>query len=417
VNAHASLTVRLYGDRVGYISKINDRYVFSFTPDYLALNEPPTLSRSFIDASGHPRSQTRLEPSLPGFFENLLPENRLRDYIAGRAGISRANSFGLLHATGDDLPGAVTIDRAGELVADEDTIPPEYDHPLRFSLAGVQLKFSAIRDAGGGFTIPVDGVGGQWILKLPPLEFARVPENELASLDFARACGIDVPETMLVKIADIEGLPHEFERISETFALAVKRFDRAHGGKRIHIEDFNQVFNQPPSQKYDNHDFSSLAKYFAVKVGADSLQAFLRRLAFSIAIGNGDMHLKNWSLIYHDRVLPSISPAYDFVPTSAYMRSDDLGLKFGRTRRAAGLTDVDLAVFAEKADISKKLVFEAFAQSIERIRDEWRAFSAGAPEILAASVTNALERVPLLAKPLRPLHAVNMDLKPKRGSQ
>lgn len=40
---------------------------------------------------------------------------------------------------------------------------PESDGRLRFSLAGVQLKFSAVRDAAGGLTIPTTGRGGQWI--------------------------------------------------------------------------------------------------------------------------------------------------------------------------------------------------------------------------------------------------------------
>ncbi len=62
-----------------------------------------------------------------------------------------------------------------------------------------------------------------------------------------------------------------------------------------------------------------------------------RRLAFSLLIGNGDAHLKNWSLIYRDRRNPTLSPAYDFVSTAAYGtrsgQADDLGLRFDRTRR------------------------------------------------------------------------------------
>nr|WP_244617037.1 MULTISPECIES: HipA domain-containing protein [unclassified Rhizobium] len=30
---------------------------------------------------------------------------------------------------------------------------------------------------------------------------------------------------------------------------------------------------------------------------------------------NGDMHLKNWSLIYPDRRTPALSPAYDLLST------------------------------------------------------------------------------------------------------
>ena len=40
---------------------------------------------------------------------------------------------------------------------------------------------------------------------------------------------------------------------------------------------------------------------------------------FSVLIGNADMHLKNWSLLYPDRRTPVLSPAYDFVATLPYI--------------------------------------------------------------------------------------------------
>ena len=43
----------------------------------------------------------------------------------------------------------------------------ETQAPLRFSLAGVQLKFSALMGRHGGLTIPASGMGGDWIVKLP----------------------------------------------------------------------------------------------------------------------------------------------------------------------------------------------------------------------------------------------------------
>ena len=48
-----------------------------------------------------------------------------------------------------------------------------------FSLAGVQLKFSAVQAARGGLTIPARGVGGSWIVKLPSREFPGVPEKSI----------------------------------------------------------------------------------------------------------------------------------------------------------------------------------------------------------------------------------------------
>jgi len=68
-----------------------------------------------------------------------------------------------------------------------------------------------------------------------------------------------------------------------------------------------------------------------------SLREFTRRLAFSVLVGNGDAHLKNWSLIYPDKRVPTLAPAYDIVSTPFYRESgdghEDLGLKFAGTRR------------------------------------------------------------------------------------
>ncbi|HIQ15837.1 MAG TPA: hypothetical protein EYH38_09785, partial [Leucothrix sp.] len=72
-----------------------------------------------------------------------------------------------------------------------------------------------------------------------------VPENEWSMLDLAEKIGIPVPETKLIDLGDIKGLP-DLGVLSGTKALAVKRFDRGKSGKRIHIEDFAQVFGVYP---------------------------------------------------------------------------------------------------------------------------------------------------------------------------
>ena len=75
----------------------------------------------------------------------------------------------LLWVLGDDLPGAVTVrpvdgeewpPEAGEPL-DEDAVRWRDEKALRFSLAGVQLKFSAVTSSSDGLTIPAKGVGGK----------------------------------------------------------------------------------------------------------------------------------------------------------------------------------------------------------------------------------------------------------------
>lgn len=134
-----------------------DRTIFTFNEHYAQRLDRPTLSLSFKDAPGGPitdipATQRRVAP----FFANLLPEGVLREYLATRAGVHSVREFFLLWVLGQDLPSAVTM-----APADGEACPPqtgglrakgtsqEHEAALRFSLAGVQLKFSAIRHTAG----------------------------------------------------------------------------------------------------------------------------------------------------------------------------------------------------------------------------------------------------------------------------
>ena len=256
---------------------------------------------------------------LPPFFSNLLPEGPLREYLAQQAGVKPLREFFLLAALGADLPGALTATplTGGDVPEGDDSAHPERradDQVLRFSLAGVQLKFSAIMEASGGLTIPAHGVGGSWIVKLPSMRFSSVPENEFVMLELARSVGITVPEIRLVPIQEMHGLPGEAARMDGK-ALVVRRFDRGPDAQPIHMEDFAQVFGVFPDDKYGHRSYANIAAVLWAEAGEESTYEFVRRLVFSVLIGNGDMHLKNWSLLYPDSRIPVLSPAYDFVST------------------------------------------------------------------------------------------------------
>jgi serine/threonine-protein kinase HipA len=68
--------------------------------------------------------------------------------------------------------------------------------PLRFSLAGVQLKFSGLMDRQEGLTIPDKGMGGNWIIKLPSMTHDHVPENEYAMMYMAKEIGMNSPKRL-----------------------------------------------------------------------------------------------------------------------------------------------------------------------------------------------------------------------------
>ena len=172
-----ALGIHLHGRRVGIINRLTgDRHIFSFEQDYIDDPNRATLSLSFKGRSGG--LVTAIRPvgrRLPPFFSNLLPEGPLREYLAQQSGVKPLREFLLLAALGADLPGALTaVPVSSGDSADGHTAPIDQksildDQVLRFSLAGVQLKFSAIMEASGGLTIPAHGVGGSWIVKLPSM--------------------------------------------------------------------------------------------------------------------------------------------------------------------------------------------------------------------------------------------------------
>ncbi|PWG62712.1 type II toxin-antitoxin system HipA family toxin [Spiribacter halobius] len=392
------LDVLLHGEPVGTLTHVGqDRVLFAFNERYINDPQRPVLGLGFKDELGNlitdfRTTQTRLLP----FFSNLLPEGHMRTYLAERAGVKPQREFFLLWALGQDLPGAITV-QAGEGQAwpsDRDEGAPDDEHPgdredaLRFSLAGVQLKFSAINEQRGGLTIPARGVGGDWIIKLPSPQFERVPENEYAMMTLARQVGIDVPPVALVDLDAIRHLPPRIAEF-ECQALAVRRFDRQEDGTPVHIEDFAQVFGVYPEAKYSRGSARHIARVLAAEGGDADLAEFIRRLTFSTLIGNGDMHLKNWSLIYPDRRQAALAPAYDLVSTVPYIRGETAALKYSRTKSFQRFTEDELSHLAAKAMLPEALVLSTARETVARFHERWHAEKAHLP--LTATIVRAID--------------------------
>jgi serine/threonine-protein kinase HipA len=396
-----NLGVHLHGRRIGTIMRLaGDRQIFSFEQDYIDDPLRPTLSLSFKGRSGGlVTAPQHIRQRVPAFFANLLPEGHLRAYLAEEAGVHPQREFFLLAALGADLPGAVVVtplDQGGD----------GEDHPemgvgtkrkerrrttraLRFSLAGVQLKFSAIMEARGGLTIPAEGIGGSWIVKLPSQSFDAVSENEFVMLELARAIGINVPRIQLVPVAEIQGLPFLRESIKGK-ALAVERFDRTPGGGRVHMEDFAQVFGRFPEDKYKAVSYANIARVLWAETGEHGTYEFVRRLTFSVIIGNADMHLKNWSLLYPDTRAPALSPAYDFVSTLPYIPGDKLALTLGASRDMSGIGLDQLRRFTEKAGMPIAPVARIVRETAEASVEAWK--SLGARDLLPSGIRKVIDK-------------------------
>jgi serine/threonine-protein kinase HipA len=379
------LEVLVNQTRVGSLTNLPyDRNLFVFDDAYIQDVNRPLLSLNNYDARGELTTVPQeVQTKVPPFFSNLLPEGKLREYVSQRGGIKQAREFFLLWLLGTDLPGAVVVQDA-----EGRSLPPRDENKeatqesrrelLRFSLAGVQLKFSAVGSSGKQLTIPTEGRGGYWIVKLPSSRYAHVPENEYSMMTLAHEVGIDVAEVGLVPTKDVDGLPAELQRETAN-SLYVRRFDRTPEGERIHIEDFNQVYGQFPDDKYRNYSYTNMAGDIWRILGEADLLEFVRRLVFSAAIGNADMHLKNWSVTYPDGRKPKLAPGYDFVSTIAYIDDRKMSLSIAKEKDTKFLDEQLLERFAAKARIPTKIVLDTALAIAERTVNAWEKHSSELP--------------------------------------
>lgn len=405
------LNILLHGEHIGALTNVgHDRSLLSFNESYIENINRPTLGLRFKDSFGElitefKPTQTVLMP----YFSNLLPEGHLREYLSERAGVKSEREFFLLWALGMDLPGAMTV------TPDKDEVWPSdlnedaeendgnkgkgLDDALRFSLAGVQLKFSAISEASGGLTIPAKGMGGSWIVKLPSARFAGVPENEYSMMELARLVGIDIPSINLIDVKDIENLPAGIGEMQGQ-AFAIKRFDRLEDGTPVHIEDFAQVFDVYPKDKYKKASSANIAQVIGAESDEKDISEFIRRLVFNTLIGNADMHLKNWSLIYPDKRSTTLSPAYDFVSTIPYIEDEKAALNFSRTKRFDEFTFDELKHLAARALLPEKVVLDTAIETIALFNEHWQKEKTNLP--LYSNVIEAIDKhinkVPIATK-------------------
>jgi len=401
------LEVRLYDEPIGTLTRVEgDRTIFAFNEEYVNDPQRPTLGLRFKDAYGELITEFKMrQTKVMPFFSNLLPEGHMRRYLADMANVNPEREFFLLWVLGQDLAGAITV-----VPADGEDLPPtaqrnldgdesgerNEDSVLRFSLAGVQLKFSAINEATGGLTIPAKGVGGSWIVKLPSREYRQVPENEFSMMTMARLVGIDIPAIQLIDVNSITNLPAGIDSLGGN-AFAIERFDRLSDGSKVHIEDFAQVFNVYPHNKYKKASFRDIAEVVGIESSDEDISELVRRLTFNSLIGNSDMHLKNWSMMYPDRHNAALAPAYDFVSTTPYIPDDNAALTVSRTKRFDGFSEDELSHLSARARLPERMVIESARETVELFRQHWNSEKHNLPltQEVVTAVEHQLQIVPL----------------------
>jgi serine/threonine-protein kinase HipA len=412
---------------IGYLSQYGDILRVSFDKDYVDDPNRPTLSLSYLGAnakdtrailtSGKDARLVRTDSRWPNYFQNLLPEGHNRDRLARQRNCTPEDEFELLAAAGQDLMGGVEV----EPVPAEEGIPDTVRHwhtalgldvlepgfvefPVEdaAALPGVVTKFSAVLD-GRRYVVKRHGAAGSYILKLPTTRHPDLVANEYAGYQLARALGLTCANATIISRDEAE-LP---EKVPFDDILAVERFDRGPDNTRIHMEEFAQVLQYAPKNKYGKglmEDYSAMLRIvdqLSVNAAQD-VQEFVSRFVTFILMGNTDAHLKNWALQYPNGRDPVLAPLYDPVCVTAFFEEvpvGDYGLNRSIDAKVRAFTWEDLDAILRRADVLRRSRIIKVAKTlVKQAQADWPALLKDAPDSMQRAVLERLNGGVALAK-------------------
>jgi serine/threonine-protein kinase HipA len=203
----------------------------------------------------------------------------------------------------------------------------------KMSISGMQRK-ALMRLSRDKRSLLVATKRSRYILK-PQLEtFSHVPENEHTSMLIAALAGVQVPPFGLFRLTD------------GSLAYVIKRYDRT-PRQKLHQLDFCQLAGRPAHErgKGTAAECAAIVARHATEPAVE-LRRLLRHLLVSYWIGNGDLHLKNLSMLRGQDGAFRLAPAYDLICTRIYgdkTMSLPVGIKDKDVRRG------DWLDFAERS--------------------------------------------------------------------
>ena len=384
VESAEALQLTLHGQRVGILTHYTGgKNILTFDPEYKATREPnrPTMTLTQRINPDYLDKELVSSQRVPAVLSNLLPEGALRELLSEALRIHPANEFPLLAWVGNNLPGAIIAAPvpAGEipgwaLSARNRIEAVQIDVKgvaQKFSLAGIQMKFSTVR-RDGRYNISIEAGTDDWIVKTPSTLHRNVPENEYSAMKLAESAGVHIPEVDLISLDTLDNLP-AIQLPNETHAYAIRRFDRS-ALERTHTEDFAQVFEFFAHDKYKKANYEQVANalYRYGAGGLADIQQMARRLLANILLANGDAHLKNWTLIYPDAVNPGLAPAYDIVSTLPYVPSETgIALNLGKQKKWYSMNLETFQTWSNRLDVPWPAIKVHLLDALAAARDLW----------------------------------------------
>lgn len=204
------------------------------------------------------------------------------------------------------------------------------ENARNLSISGAQEKLSALVD-DGTIRLIHPSEQGTHILKPSPREHfqyrKQIPANEHLTMQIAsQVYGIETAANGLALSKDGE------------YVYITKRFDVLENGTKLQQEDFCSLVGR--TEETDGKDFKYEGSYEDIAICIKkyipawpvAMEQFFRIIVFNYIYGNGDAHLKNFSVLHRNGELV-LAPAYDLLNTRIHVDGPDFAMNGGLSPR------------------------------------------------------------------------------------
>lgn len=376
---------------VGVVSLEGGIYTFGYANSWLERPDAYPLDPLHLPLTSRRFQSTRLF----GALTDSLPDNWGQRVILATHTQTPGNPIEWLLATRGRGVGALAFSAARTKVLEPNT-PPTLRDLDRLLTAMDKIEASqSIQDQelihlveyGSSFggarpkTIVVDN-DREWLAKLSRNDdtFDQIGA-EAASLAMARDLGIQVPDFRI-------------HMTNDRPVLLVERFDRECRQPCIHYLSGESALNIRKIRETDfagEYSYQGLASVIRKisQAPKEDLQELYRRMAFNVAIGNTDDHLKNHGFMYSEADGWRLAPAFDLLPHPGQLTLHAIGI--GAQGRQSDIENLlsRAGVFGLKRNEAEQTVAHTL-DLMESANDYFRDY--GVPDVDAGMLTRICQR-------------------------
>lgn len=209
--------------------------------------------------------------------------------------------------------------------------------------------------------------GSLWIAKFPARDDGRdVGAWEHVVHQLAQKAGLDVPPAKLIKLGN------------DFHTFCVQRFDRANGARRFYASAMT-LLRKTQSEGTSYLELAQFIRSHGDAEHADrDLAQLFSRVAFNVAVGNRDDHLRNHGFVL-GRTGWQLAPAFDLNPNidkaEHVLNIDDVD------NRPELATALETAPFYGLADHKARNIVEAVVAAVDDWRDAARRSGIAAADV------------------------------------